>query len=403
MKTLSAIVLALCCVGVHAQDELPYARIEAALPYLSSSVPEQQLNAEQLVEQGASAHYEALEKALPGVRRPGRERLLRILADTDHARRIPMCTGMLCDRDAQRTERMIAWRALQKVRAEDLLKEIEQRLAAAPLDPYATMQLCALLGTLASARAQGVAEKLLEEAAAGSLAAFAAEDAALRSIFASSFAQPAWSRYQTRRAGAPKATLRELQDALDELALPRASDRAAADARLGELIGRDERVLLALARSPWVERAAFALRRLKADPPKELALAAQVVMLDLATTGEQTVALLAIDVGIAGRPPTADELAELRPVTGGDAIARLQAILEAMTEGGDLAGLRERNVRLSARLRPLLLRRGPMDAEARQLAAELQDVRRRLTALEQTWEQGWRREFQTDILSSRGN
>ncbi len=384
-----------------AQDEPEFD--DRLLTYLSSTVPEQQQKAEKIIQGCAAEFYEHLEKKLPELKSTGRERLLRILAATEHERRIPLCMKVLSNGDARRAERILASGALRQVDSDKLLPRIEEQLAAPDLAPYNRMQLCGLLGALTSARAQGVAEKLLEEAKPGSLAAFAAEDAALRSTLDSTFAQPAWARYQERHADAPKITLRGLQGALDDLALPRAADRVAAEEKLAELIGADERVLLALCRSRWPERAAFALRRLKTEPPRRLQVATHVVVLDLALTGEQAVALLAMELGIASRPPTAAEMEDLRQAVSRDAIARIEAILEVMGHRGDLADLRLKNERLVAKLRPLLLRRGPADDEVRALQAELQNVRLRLDVLEKAWEQGWRREFESEILSPRSN
>jgi hypothetical protein len=127
------------------------------------------------------------------------------------------------------------------------------------------------------------------------------------------------------------------------------------------------------------------------------------VVLDLALTGEQAVALLAMELGIASRPPTAGEMEDLRQAVSRDAVARIEAILEVMGHRGDLAELRLKNERLVAKLRPLLLRRGPADDEVRALQAELQNVRLRLDVLEKAWELGWRREFESEILSPRSN
>jgi hypothetical protein len=395
------LVLPFALAKSFAQEEPAFD--DRLLTYLSSTVPEQQQKAEKIIQACAVEFYEHLEKKLPDLKSTGRERLLRILAATEHERRIPLCMKVLSNGDARRAERILASTALRQVEGDKLLQRIEEQLVAPDLAPYNRMQLCSLLGTLSSARAQGVAEKLLEGATPGSLAGFAAEDAALRSTLDSTFAQPAWARYQERHTDAPKVTLRALQSALDDLALPRAADRAAAEEKLRELIGNDERVLLALCRSHWPERAGFALRRLKTDPPRRLQVATHVVVLDLALTGEQAVALLAMELGIASRPPTASEMEDVRQSVSRDAIARIEAILEAMGHRGDLAELRLKNERLVAKLRPLLLRRGPADDEVRAVQAELQGVRQRLDVLEKAWELGWRREFETEILSPRSN
>jgi hypothetical protein len=395
------LVLPFALAKSYAQEEPEFD--DRLLTYLSSTVPEQQQKAERIIQGCAVEFYEHLEKKLPDLKSTGRERLLRILAATEHERRIPLCMKVLSNGDSRRAERILASSALRQVDSDKLLIRIEEQLATPDLAAYNRMQLCTLLGALSSARAQGIAEKLLEDAAPGSLTAFATEDAALRSTLDSTFAQPAWSRYQERHADAPKSTLRGLQSALDDLALPRAADRAAAEEKLRELIGNDERVLLALCRSRWPERAAFALRRLKVEPPRRLQVAAHVVVLDLALTGEQAVALLAMELGIASRPPTAAEMEDLRQAVSRDAVARIEAILEVMGHRGDLAELRLKNERLVAKLRPLLLRRGPADDEVRALQAELQNVRLRLDVLEKAWELGWRREFESEILSPRSN
>ncbi len=407
MKALRTAAVALALLSVPAalaqDDEPSLQRVLAAVGYLSSSVPEHQTKAEALVRANAARFYETLEQQLPQMRDTGRVKLLQVLSETEHERRIPLCMQILGTGDARRTERILAFRALRGVDGDKLLQNIEQRLESDELTPYLQMQLCALLGTLTSARAQGVAESLLDRAKPASLEAFAAEDAALRSTLDSLFAQPAWSRYQERHSGAPSVTLKTLQEAMDRLALPGAPDRALAETRLIGMIGGDERLLLAMCRSRWPERAAFALRRLQAEPPRRLALAAQLVMLDIATTGEQTLALLAMDVGIAARPPTGDELVQLRRYASTDAMARLEAIMESMKTRGDLAALRLQNERLTARLRPLLLRRGPADDETAETQNELRAVRQRLEGLERAWEQGWRTEFESEILSPRSN
>ena len=417
MKRVASICCLLAAVSlivwgaVIAQDDPPaqpepavvaYERVEAVLPYLSSNVPELRLKSERAIENAAEEHFEKLIEVLPTQPRAGREVLLRILANTTHDGRIKLCLDTLCRRDARRTERTIASRALQGSRGDKLLTLIEARLADDELTTYERAQCCALLGTLSSARAQGVAEKVLEESTPDSLVAFAAEDALLRSIIAAPFAQPAWARYQERRKGAPKANLRQLQEALDKLALPRAADRALGELRLSEIIGDDTRVYLALARSPWLERSSFALKQLEKQQRPELQLAVQAVMLDLVMTGEQTIALMAMDVAIAGAPPTEEQMGELRPLISVDSEARLEAILEGMGSGADLTDLRERDERLEARLRPMLLRRSAFDDEVRSLIKELKAVKQQLEQVEAQWEGGWRREFQTEILGTSG-
>jgi hypothetical protein len=374
-------------------------RVQAVLPYLSSSVPEHRVQAERLVESGAEVHFEQLVEAMPDLPRAGREVLLRILANTGHEGRVLLCLQTLCDRNARRAERTIASRALGDVDSDKLLALIELRLAQPELEIYQRVQCCTLLGTIATARAQGVAEDQLTKVGNNELLAFAAEDAVLRSTIAAAFAQPAWARYQLRRPQAPKVNLRQLQDALDQLAFPRATDRAMAELSLAEMLADDTRVLLALARSPWSERAAFALKRLEKLQMTELEMAAQAVMLDLVMTSETTIALMAMDVAIAGAPPTDSDMQILRPVISIDSEARLESILEGMGRSSDLADLRARNRKLEAR--PLLQRRGAFDAEVRALLTELQGVRAALEGVEAQWEGGWRREFETEILGIR--
>jgi hypothetical protein len=378
-----------------------WATLQIVLPYLSSSVPEHRLQAERLVEANAETHFDKLVEAMPGLPRAGREALLRILANTSHEGRVLLCLETLCNRNARRTERTIASRALGAVDKDKLLALIEQRLADPELELYQRVQACTLLGTIASARSQGVAEAQLGKVGDNELLAFAAEDAVLRSTIAAAFAQPAWERYQSRRSQAPKVNLKQLQDALDELALPRATDRAIAELRLAEMLGDDTRVLLALARSPWTERAAFALKCLQKMQLTELEMAAQAVMLDLVMTSEQTIALMAMDVAIAGAPPADADMQVLRPVISVDSEARLESILEGMGPSHDLADLRARSRKLEARLRPLLQRRGAFDAEVRSMLTELQGVRNELQQVEAKWEGGWRREFEVEIIGIR--
>lgn len=403
MKPLCAVILTAMLLALPATaEEDTQLRVMRALPYLTSPVPEQQQRAENLIRLQAHAYFLELEAALEEMHGEGRARLLRILVATEHERRVPLCVDMLTARDSGRDGRMHAWRALRSVDSSLLLGELERRLDAGSDNPFARMQLFSLLGTISSPRAQSLAERALQNAKPGTMDAFAAEDSLLRGILASPLAQPAFSRYQERYPAAPRVTLRQLQQALDDLAQPVAADRSAAETRLAAMIGGDARLLLALARSPWPERAAFALRRLKSEVPRQLQTAAQSVLVHLLETSSQIDALLALEVLIASRPPTAAEFEALRPLAGSRAISRIESILESMAAGGDLGELRLRNEQLSAKLRPLLLLRGPMDAEVQRLSRELHDSRRRLHALEQTWEKGWRREFEARILGSEG-
>lgn len=404
MKKLRLMIAVLCCAAfaapgaVSSQEAPALERVEAVLPYLSSHVPEHRLQAEKIVEQGAEEHFNELLAKMPDQPRAGRETLLRILANTGHEGRVPLCLDTLSNHEARRAERIIASRALRNADQSRLLELIEKRLADEDLDPYRRAQYCTLLGTITSARAQGVAENVLDAAEEGSLLAFFAEDAVLRSTLDTAFAQPAWSRYQNRHPDAPEIRLRDLQRLFEDLAQPRAADRAMAEFELRDVIGDDVRVLLALARSPWPERASFALKRLEETRAGNFALASQAVMLDLVTTGEQTVALMAMDVAIAGAPPGDDEMEELRPMISSDSASRLEAILEGMSRGANLAELRSRHLRLRAKLRPLLLRRSAFDPEVRRLMNELASLRSSLQRLEEQWAGGWKREFEGEIL-----
>jgi hypothetical protein len=404
LRILPALALLTAPGGMirHAEDDATE-RLLRALPYLSSTVPEQQRRAEALIQAHATERFEILENALPGLDSVARQRLLAILVRSDHDRRTALCVRVLTNADASRAERSVTWRALRSLPRDALLEKFEARLAEPEPEPFERAQLIAMLGVIPSARAQSVGETIMAGLEHDSLQRFLAEDAVLRSALDSSFAQPAWARYQERHAAAPRVTLRELQGALDELARPSATERARAEEHLTAMIGRDVRLLLALARSPWPERAGYALTRLKAEPPQQLALPALAVLLDAVTTATEPVALLAVDAAVAMRPPTAEEMAELRTVSTSRAMTSLQAIVESLARLGDLAELRAHNQRLTARLRPLLLRRGPMDAEVRQKSDELQRVRARLEALEDEWREGWRRVFEADILEPGSN
>ena len=80
------------------------------------------------------------------------------------------------------------------------------------------------------------------------VAAANAEDAVLRSVLASSFAQPAWARYQKRVDTAPVCTLRELRAIKARLSSPQAGEREDAQVEFSELVGGDQRILLACCR-----------------------------------------------------------------------------------------------------------------------------------------------------------
>jgi len=87
-------------------------------------------------------------------------------------------------------------------------------------------------------------------------------------------------------------------------------------------------------------------------------------------------------------------------VTGHDTVARVESIMQGLGRRGNLAELRKQHARISAELRPLLLRRGALDDEARAVMRQLQGVRRQLDGLESLWRAGWKREFETEVLGT---
>ena len=107
---------------------------------------------------------------------------------------------------------------------------------------------------------------------------------------------------------------------------------------------------------------------------------------------------MAMDVAIAGAPPTDAGMEGLRPIISVDSEARLEAILEGMARGSDLADLRLQKRRLDAQLRPLLQRRSAFDPEVREMIASFESVQAQLEMVEAQWAGGWRREFETEIL-----
>lgn len=372
-----------------------------ALPYLSSSVPEQRVKAEAIVEAAAPLGFEKLVEQLPLQPRQGREVLLRILANTNHGGRVELCINTLCRHDSRRPERVIASSALTGADPARMLDLVSARLKQEDLDDFARAQCQVMIGQMPSARAQGLAEDLLKAAPEGSLEAARLETALLRSVLAAGNAEPAWARWQRRRPEGPKCTLRQLQEALRGLARPTSLERLEAEGRVTALVGGDKRLLLALGASPLPERAAYGLSALRRGVPEDMQLAVLDAMLEMVATSGQESALMAIDVAVACAPPTPAELLQLRPVCSQDAISRLEAILEGLRQGGNLADLRKQHARISAQLRPLLQRRGALDAETRAVMRELESVRTRLEYVERQWRQGWRREFETDVLGMR--
>lgn len=415
MKTVLSICFALAAgllmavtlsVRTQAQDDTPppkpdLERLKKALPYLSSVVPEQKLSAEHLIARGAEANFDALVSELPGLPLSGREALLAILVGTSHAGRARLCVSVLCEPASRRAERVIALRGLRTAEAEAVLDLLDARVNQEGVSRFELIQCCGVLGGVRAARAQGMAEKLLAASGDDEMLRFAAEDALLRSMLESPFAQPTWERYQERHEGAPQVTLRELQAALEGLALPSSSQRANATAALTRILNNDPRVLLALARSPWVERNLYALAMLPNVNLRALSLPALWVMLDLVTTAEQAVALRAMQAAIAGAPPSDENMRLLRPAASPDSLTRLESILASLSRGGDLVRLREQKKLLGAQLRPKLARAGAFDAETRALMDEYAKVKSELDLLEKAWEQGWKREFEAEILGVR--
>ncbi len=372
--------------------------LEALLFYLAGEAPEQRLAAEQRLRLGAKEHFDKLVELLPEQPLRGRELLLNMLVNTDAPNRVKLCVNTLCRQDAGRRERLSATAALRTVEEPRVLAAVKDRLAVAGLSTYERVQCCRVLGELTLNEAQQIAEAQRASAESDSLPEFFAEDALLRSILSSEFSQPAWSRYQRRRKEAPQVELRVIHGALVDLAQPSAMERAQAELNLAEMLGSDPRVLLALSRSTQPERAAFALAVLRRRPMGLFALATQAVMLDLVTSGEQMTALLAVDVAVAGAPPTPADLTRLRPVVSADAMSRLEAVLEGLTSAGNLAELRAQRGRVEAELVPLLRRFGPAHGEVQDLTGRLEEIGRSLDSLERVWRLGWRREFETDIL-----
>jgi hypothetical protein len=376
------------------------ARVFAAVAYLSSNVPEQVEAAERIISRDAEEYFVELQAILTKQADSGRERLLRILAETEHEGRIALFVDTLCHEDSVRGERMVAYGTLGEVDQQALLADVEERLKADDRSNWVTLQLCSILGTISSARAQGLAEDIGDDADEGSLIAFAAEDAVLRSVLASSFAQPAWSRYQKRVDTAPACNLRELRSVKAGLSSPESGDREDAQIDFSELVGQDQRILLACCRSAWREEALFGLNELAGNISKDFQLPALLVMLDLATTGQQAVALEAVKTAISLNPPTSEELTGLREFVTASAMQRLESVVEKLQRGGDLTSTRKKEELLAAKLRPLLLRRGPFDERTRQLMSSLTEIRRQLASLEQLWAQGWRAEFRESILGT---
>ncbi len=377
--------------------------LEELLEYLGSPVPEHRNRAEKLLAAAAANNFQMLVEHMPQQPPRGRELLLKILVNTDVPARVPLCVNTLCRQDARRRERLYATEALRNVEQHRVLVSLKERLGATSISAYERVQCYRILGELTLPDSQALAEKERDAASSEGLVMFFAEDALLRSTLASDFAQPAWSRYQRRHKDAPKPELRVISAALADLAQPAAVDRAEAEYALVDMLGQDPRIWLALARSIEPERAALALSVLRRKAMGTYAPATQAVMLDLVTTGEKMTALLAVDVAVAGTPPAPDDLRKLRPVVSGEAMGRLEAVLEGLTAAGNLGELRAQRARLEAELVPLLRRFGPGNDEARDLMGQLTEIGAKLDSLERVWRRGWRREFEADILGLRGN
>ncbi|MCC6574133.1 MAG: hypothetical protein IT462_10095 [Planctomycetes bacterium] len=403
-----AAFLALCGVNV-AQDapspapvtsvKVPGAdQLEALLPYLATGVPELRIQAEARVQLAAKPHFDKLVELMPALQQQGREVLLNILAYTDAPGRVELCVNTICRQDARRRERVISGQALRTVDEKSVLPVLKEKLNRTDLSGYARVQCYRVLGEMTGDDAQRLAEAELATAPVDSLQQFFAEDALLRAIVAAPLADPSWKRYQKRHPEAPAVQLAVLQQALDDLAQPMAVERVEAEVALSEMIGRDFRLLLALARSNQAERAAFGLATLKKQTGNKLTLATQAVMLDLALGAEQTIALLAVDVAIAGTPPSPADLDKLRPLTGIEAIAKLEAVLEGLAESGDLATLRKQRARAEAILVPMLRRNGTSQGETSEAISRLEAITAQLEELERRWRGGWRREFEREIL-----
>lgn len=408
MKTLPWLVVVLVALawhqGVAAQEEPKgppsTARALAALPYLSSTVPEQRVKAEKILEAAAPGSFDKLVEELPRQSRQGREILLRILANTSHGGRVRLCVDTLTRQEAQRVERVIAVRALESTDTNLLLDTLLERLRQKGLEAYARSQCQILLGHIPGARAQGQIEQFLLEAKDSPMESARLEVALLRSILQSGASEPAWTRWQRRRPEGPRCTLRELRDALAALARPTALERLEAEARLAELVQGNVLVLLAMAGSSYAERAAFGLGAVRRVVPESMQLSTLAAMLDLVSSAEQDIALLAIDVAVACAPPTPEELDLLRPMCSADAVARLESVIQGLGRGGNLAELRKRHARISAELRPLLQRKGALDPQARAIGRDLAQVRAQLDYVETAWREGWQREFESEVLGT---
>ena len=91
-------------------------------------------------------------------------------------------------------------------------------------------------------------------------------------------------------------------------------------------------------------------------------------------------------------------LDKLRPLSGTEAINKLEAVLEGLSESGDLATLRKQRARAEAILVPLIRRNGTSQGETGLAIAQLEAITSQLQELERRWRGGWRREFEREIL-----
>lgn len=395
-----ALVLLSSAASSSAQEGDPPESRQLAelLDYLDSAEPEHRLAAERRLKDLAEANFDSLVHLMNRQEPEDRPALLGILASTRHPGVLPLCVDALCRPQALRQERVIALEVALSADDETLLALLKGRLSERGASVFERVQGLRLLGFVALPQAHSLAEEIRDAEAPESLPAAFAEDALLRSLLRTPYAEHAWDRYRKRHPEAPGVKLGEIQDLLADLSAPLAAVRAEAEGRLIELIGDDARLLLALARSERPEQAAFALATLRERTTAVDNVMLQALALDLASVGEQTAALLAVDLAIAASPPTPEELERLRPVVSADAMARLEAILDRLGADSSLVQLREQRLEVEMALAPLLRRNGAADDEVAALMARLAVLNRRLEAVEKVWRGGWRHEFEADIL-----
>ncbi|MBK8146615.1 MAG: hypothetical protein IPK62_17310, partial [Bacteroidetes bacterium] len=295
MKTLAWIVVVLVALawqqGVAAQEEPKgppsTARALAALPYLSSTVPEQRVKAEKILEAAAPGSFDKLVEELPRQSRQGREILLRILANTSHGGAGATVSGHPDPPGSPAREARDCRSRPGINRHQPAAGHPAGKAAPEGAEAYARSQCQILLGHIPGARAQGANRAILLEAKDSPMESARLEVALLRSILQSGASEPAWTRWQRRRPEGPRCTLRELRDALAALARPTALERLEAEARLAELVQGNVLVLLAMAGSSYAERAAFGLGAVRRVVPESMQLSTLAAMLDLVSSAEQ--------------------------------------------------------------------------------------------------------------------